>query len=57
MWKDGHMVDSLQQYLRTKKGYKPSFAIWNSMWNIKGAEKDYNNGQVILIVQKNIWEE
>lgn len=57
MWKDGHLMDDMQQYLRTEKGYKPSFCIWNGMWNIKGAEKDFNNGQVVLNLMKDIWEE
>jgi hypothetical protein len=53
----GHLVDDMQQYIRTKKGYKPSFYIYNSQWNIRGAEEDYNEGQVILSVERNIWGE
>ena len=56
MWKDGHMVSDMQQYLRTVKGYEPSFQIWNSNWNINGAEGDYNNGEVILSLERDIWE-
>lgn len=37
MWKDGHMVDERQQYLRTRKG-KPILAIWNDRWVIEGAD-------------------
>ena len=48
MWKDGHLVDELQQYLRTKKGVTPAFAIWNDRWAIEGAEVDYNAGKATL---------
>lgn len=51
-----HMVDDMQQYIRTKKGYKPSFWIYNSNWNVEGAEKDFNQGEVILSVGRNIWD-
>jgi hypothetical protein len=57
MAKDGHMVDSMQQYIRTVKGYKPSFAIWNEQWCLRGAEEDYNNGEVALSVERDMWEE
>lgn len=56
MWKDGHLVDDMQQYIRTAKGYEPSFCIWNNQWAIKGAEEDYNQGQVVLSVERNIWK-
>jgi len=57
MHKDGHLVDDMQQYIRTKKGYKPSFHIWNSNWAISGAEEDFNNGEVILSLERDIWNE
>lgn len=56
MHKDGHMVDDMQQYLRTVKGYEPSFYIWNSNWAIDGAEHNFNDGEVVLSVDRNIWE-
>ena len=56
MWKDGHLVDSMQQYLRTVKGYEPSFQIWNSNWAINGAEENFNKGEVVLSVERFIWE-
>lgn len=56
MWKDGHLVDDMQQYLRTAKGYEPSFCIWNSQWAIKGAEEDYNEGRVVLSIDRDIWK-
>jgi hypothetical protein len=51
MWKDGHMVDDLQHYLRTRK--PPYIYIYNGSWAIEGAEADYNkDGQVTLIVAR-----
>lgn len=47
MWKDGHLVDDMQQYLRNRDG---SIAIFNPRWAIEGAEVDFNNGQVKLTV-------
>lgn len=47
MHKDGHLVDEMQQYLRTRK---PSgdptkdIYLYNGMWAIEGAEKMYNQG-------------
>ncbi len=51
----GHMVDDMQQYIRTAKGYEPSFYIYNSRWNIEGAEVDFNLGEVTLSIERNIW--
>ena len=48
MWKDGHMVDDLQQYLRNKDA---SICIYNLHWQIRGAEHDFNNGSVTLAVE------
>lgn len=46
MWKDGHLVDSMQQYLRTRKkgAGKADIAIYNSGWAIAGAEHLFNAG-------------
>jgi len=58
MHKDGHMVDDMQQYIRTEKNYRPSFHIWNHLWYIRGAEVDYNNySQVVLFMETDIWNE
>ena len=41
MWRDGHMMDEMQQYLRTRKPSgdpKKDIYIWNSMWNDQGAD-------------------
>lgn len=45
MWKDGHLVDDMQQYIRVKKAPKDDtgiLAIYNPTWAIKGAEEDFN---------------
>jgi hypothetical protein len=59
MYKDGHMVDDLQQYLRTRK---PSdngihdIYIYNANWNVEGAEERLNrDGVVHLTVIRNIF--
>lgn len=47
MWKDGHLVDDMQQYLRTtspaavKKG-APNIYLHNGYWAIRGLEEDWN---------------
>ena len=48
MWRDGHLVDDMQQYIRTRVGFSPAFAVWNDRWGIEGAEVDYNAGAVTL---------
>ncbi|MCK5604428.1 hypothetical protein KAR91_21235 [Candidatus Pacearchaeota archaeon] len=51
MAKDGHMVDSLQQYLRSRLINKRSIAIYNMAWAIEGADEILNrDGQVKLVV-------
>ena len=47
MWKDGHMVDDIQQYLRTAN--KPYECIYNSAWAIESADDTLNRtGEVTL---------
>lgn len=55
MWKDGHMVDQMQQYLRTRRpvgkaedGTKLYLCLYNGMWAVNGAETDWNEGSVRL---------
>lgn len=57
MHKDGHMVDDMQQYIRTVPGYKPSFQIHNSNWAVEGADVDFNLGEVTLALAWDIWNE
>lgn len=49
MWKDGHLVDVDQLYLRTRKpchkdkdGDKMYLAIHNTHWAIRGLDTDFN---------------
>lgn len=56
MARDGHLVDDLQQYLRTRKaGPDPSknVMIWNAEWAIAGAEEAWNRGRVTLQISRN----
>ncbi|MCD6434961.1 MAG: hypothetical protein J7L15_01015 [Clostridiales bacterium] len=53
MWKDGHLVSDMQQYLRSKKpftyqGKKYIIMIWNTDWAITGIEKYWNEGKALL---------
>jgi len=54
MWKDGHMMDDLQQYLRTRnRKVKTGVMIFNGSWAIEGADEIYNRGdEVRLIVER-----
>lgn len=58
MWKDGHLVDDMQQYLRTRKkgAGKADIYIYNPVWAIRGAEKDFNNGELRLEVSHNVFD-
>jgi len=58
MWKDGHMVDSMQQYLRTRKpigkagdGTPLYLCLHNAQWAIRGAEVSWNEGGVRLAME------
>jgi hypothetical protein len=55
MYKDGHMVDGMQQYLRTKdpimyRGVWCFVGLYNDHWAINGLEKDWNEGKAIVRV-------
>jgi hypothetical protein len=53
MWKDGHMVDDMQQYLRTRKPTSkgPKVMLWNTHWAINGLEEDWNQGKAVLSIE------
>jgi hypothetical protein len=59
MWKDGHMVDDMQQYLRTRKkgAGKADIYIYSGFWAIRGANDDFNNGEVVLNVEYDVFNE
>lgn len=48
MWKDGHLVDDMQQYLRTRNqsSKTPHIYIYSHMWAVRGLESDWNDGKV-----------
>ena len=59
MWKDGHLVDDCQQYLRTRKKTKDpnkNIMIWNTFFQIRGANEDFNKGKVVLGLEKDIFD-
>jgi hypothetical protein len=61
MYKDGHMVSEMQQYLRARRPNRADpdkdICILNLQWAIEGAEADYNDGHVVLAVERNIFAE
>ncbi len=59
MHKDGHLVDDMQQYLRTRKPSGKSdkdIFISNPRWDIEGAEIAYNQECVRLQLTTDIFE-
>ncbi len=51
MWKDGHMVDECQPYLRERDTRGPRcLAIYNTHFAIRGANDAFNEGKVTLAV-------
>jgi hypothetical protein len=57
MWKDGHMMDQEQQYIVTRKGYEPSFYIWNSSYALFDAGQKFNErGEMMLAMIRDIWK-
>ena len=58
MHKDGHLMAEMQQYLRTRKpsgNPDKDIYIYNGYWQIRGAEEDFNDGHVVLIVERGIF--
>lgn len=59
MWKDGHLVSDIQQYIRTRKptgNSEKDIYIHNTFWAIRGAEEDYNKGSVCLGLVRGIFD-
>jgi len=46
MWKDGHMVDDRQQYIRDRKD---NWYIYNGNWSIYDAGEEFNERGVIYL--------
>ncbi len=60
MYKDGHLVSDIQQYLRTRKpsgNPNSDVYIYNGSWGIEGAERNYNAGSCRLEMVKGIFTE
>ena len=60
MWKDGHMVDDGQLYLRTRsaKSNGPHIYIWNGSWCVyDAARKLMEDGAVTLNVERDVFTE
>jgi hypothetical protein len=59
MWKDGHMMGDMQQYLRTRKPSgdpKKDIYIWNGSWNVQGADFYLKeDGKVNFIVESDVF--
>lgn len=46
MWKDGHLVDDNQQYIRDRKG---EWCIYNDAWAIFDAGERFNQTQMVIL--------
>jgi len=57
MWKDGHLVDDLQQYLRVRHAHSdtPHVAIYSPFWQVRGAERDRNQGRVTFRLETDFY--
>jgi hypothetical protein len=59
MWKDGHLMDDLQQYIRARKptgNPEKDIYIYNGMWNVRGADEYLNrDGHATFIVMKDVF--
>jgi len=57
MWKDGHLVSDHCQYLRTRKkgAGKADIQIYNGDYALYGANEKFNEGQVTLNLDTNIF--
>ena len=52
MWKDGHLMDEMQQYLRSRSK-KEGIMLYNGAWQIEGAEVPWNkHGKTILLLER-----
>ena len=52
MYKDGHLVDDTQQYLRTRKATgdpEKDIMIYSTFYAIRGANEDWNNNGVVTL--------
>ena len=54
MWKDGHMVDDMQQYLRERDTKGKCLAIYNERFAIEGINDVLNREGVVTLVVANV---
>lgn len=57
MAKDGHLVDDMQQYLRTRKkgaGIADIY-IYSGFWAIEGANERFNRGEVVFNLETEVF--
>jgi hypothetical protein len=57
MWKDGHLMDEMQQYLRTRteKSKAPHIYLYNGNWAVEGLEVAWNAGVVDVVVEFDVF--
>jgi 3-dehydroquinate dehydratase len=57
MHKDGHLVDDIQQYLRTRKkgAGKADVYIYDASFALRDAAADFNKGAVELALVENVF--
>lgn len=48
MWKDGHMVSDNQHYIRSRKFKEGCWCVWDTHWQIRQLQTDYNKGRVTM---------
>lgn len=51
MWKDGHLVDEQQEYIRTRNKDERKGEVWClffEQYALRRMYEDYNNGELIL---------
>jgi hypothetical protein len=54
MWRDGHMMDDMQQYLRERDTKGRCLAIWNGSFAIEGANDILNREGVVTLAVEDI---
>ena len=54
MWRDGHMMSDMQQYLRERDSRGKCIAIYNGRWLIEGANDTLNREGVVTLIVTDI---
>lgn len=54
MWRDGHMVDDMQQYLRERNTKGKCLAIYNGSFAIEGANDILNRDGIVRLTVSDI---